>query len=306
LLGFGFFCFFWGIKSGIWVEKKWTQAACNFSKENNPFPAKTQAPNSTKFLAVGDFGEANGHHQKIALAAREYCLKKGCDFGLLLGDNFYETGVKSIFDPLWKEIYQNFWAPLKIPFYAVLGNHDVKGNAQAQYDYGLIDKNWVMPSPNYTFQTPNADFFAINTNCNVFSLRQLKKDFQATQANQNWKIVLGHHPVYGYSGHYANNWLFQKYWERNFEKKIDFYLAGHNHNLELIEKKDAKTVYLTSGSASRLHETLNFPQAKEPFVLDFQGNTNGFAWVELKEKAAQIHFLNEDGKEIYTKNFSKK
>ena len=50
----------------------------------------------------------------------------------LLGDNFYNHGVRTINDPMW-ELYQNIFEPIKYQnIYGVLGNHDYEGNPHVQ------------------------------------------------------------------------------------------------------------------------------------------------------------------------------
>lgn len=74
----------------------------------------------------------------------------GSRFVLALGDNFYWRGVTSASDPLWDEVWKSrFTAPaLQTPWYALMGNHDHYGNAQAQIDYSLEgrDKRWTLPN----------------------------------------------------------------------------------------------------------------------------------------------------------------
>ena len=48
----------------------------------------------------------------------------GFGFVVLLGDNFYEDGVASVDDPQWQTKFEDPYANIDLPFYAVLGNHD--------------------------------------------------------------------------------------------------------------------------------------------------------------------------------------
>lgn len=63
------------------------------------------------------------------------------------GDNFYESGVDSISDDKWQTTFEAIYdAPaLQVPWYAVLGNHDYGGSAQAQIDYSKKSRRWTMP-----------------------------------------------------------------------------------------------------------------------------------------------------------------
>lgn len=56
-------------------------------------------------------------------------------------------------DPQWKTKFEDVYADpaLQLPIYPILGNHDHKGNPQAQVEYSQRNKNWRMPAQYYTF-----------------------------------------------------------------------------------------------------------------------------------------------------------
>jgi N-acetylmuramoyl-L-alanine amidase len=62
---------------------------------------------------VGDTGTGGPDQFKVAGAIFQTCASSGCDFGLLLGDNFYPDGVSSADDPQRKTKFEQ-------PYFAVL------------------------------------------------------------------------------------------------------------------------------------------------------------------------------------------
>jgi hypothetical protein len=56
-----------------------------------------------------------------------FCGSTPCDFVLLLGDNFYPSGVKSVTDSQWKTAFVTPYEALGLTFYPTLGNHDYEG-----------------------------------------------------------------------------------------------------------------------------------------------------------------------------------
>jgi len=56
-----------------------------------------------RFIAMGDTGKGNADQRKVAVAIRDLCAAKGCDFVLLLGDNIYDAGVATTTDPQWQQ-----------------------------------------------------------------------------------------------------------------------------------------------------------------------------------------------------------
>ena len=65
-----------------------------------PLP-DAKPPKLVRFITLGDTGKGNADQRRVAVAARDLCAARGCDFALLLGDNIYEEGVETIDDPIW-------------------------------------------------------------------------------------------------------------------------------------------------------------------------------------------------------------
>ena len=81
----------------------------------------------------------------VAIGMKRRCATSGCDLAIMLGDNFYDSGVYSVFDDKFEDYFEEPYASLDIPFYAALGNHDTRGNVQAQIDYMRRSEYWKMP-----------------------------------------------------------------------------------------------------------------------------------------------------------------
>ena len=104
---------------------------------------------------------------KVANAVAQKAAEVHPSFFVMLGDNFYESGVTSINDPLWQAYYENIYsaASTQVPWYLILGNHDYYGGhtplAQVEYTTSSLNSNtrWRLPDNFYTkvFQVPNSD-----------------------------------------------------------------------------------------------------------------------------------------------------
>lgn len=90
-------------------------------------------------------------------------------FVINTGDNFYETGIldedSEKVKNSWYDVYnKNDLA--NIPWYGVLGNHDYKGNAEAQLDISKVSddyKAWILEDRNYRVVKANVLFVFIDT-----------------------------------------------------------------------------------------------------------------------------------------------
>ena len=115
------------------------------------------------FIFFGDQGTGEAPQYEVALGMQKFCEKNLCQFALLLGDNFYPEGVNSVDDPQWLSKFETPYTPLKLQFFASLGNHDYGGNVEAQVQYSKKNPTWVMPSRYYKFTKGNIDFLALDT-----------------------------------------------------------------------------------------------------------------------------------------------
>jgi len=110
---------------------------------------------SLTFLAVGDWGRhGKGNQQLVADRMGETAMEIGAQYVVSTGDNFYENGVTGIDDPSWQSSFENVYrAPsLQVPWYATLGNHDYRGDSQAQIAYSKRKGRWTMPARWFSFQ----------------------------------------------------------------------------------------------------------------------------------------------------------
>ena len=118
-----------------------------------------------QLIALGDTGTGNNDQFEVSQGMAKVCEESGCDLVLLLGDNFYPSGVVSVDDQQFKTKFEEVYGNIKIPFFVVLGNHDVKLDALSQVIYSLMSSTWRMPNYEYSFKTEEVRLFGLNTNC---------------------------------------------------------------------------------------------------------------------------------------------
>ncbi len=260
--------------------------------------------NSIQFLLLGDQG-AEGQSQKlVAQAMAQKALVDPVQFVILLGDNFYPAGVKSIDDPQWSDKFENMYSSpsLQVPFYAVLGNHDYYGNTLAQVHYTQKSSRWNMQDEYYTFSlmidnSTQVQFFALDTMLIAYNnpstpqqVRWLERELRKSQAH--WKIVYGHHHIYSY-GDYGTNKTLRKILEPIFKKNnVDIYMSGHDHTQQLIQS-DSGIFYIISGTGS---SPQYFQQGEN---ILFVSPKPGFAWLKLSRNKLIAQFITTDGEIEY-------
>lgn len=261
--------------------------------------------NRIGIIFLGDTGSINSDRDKVAKAMENFCATQECDIGLLLGDNFYESGVSNINDPQFKTKFEDPYKHLNFKFYPVLGNHDEQGNWQAQIDY--VSKNWQMGGRFYSIDSELVRLFALDTNLYTLMdspqnslIQRAQQNWLSTELQKNhaiWKIVYGHHPIYSSGQHGDEHKLILLVNPLLTVNKVDFYIAGHDHDKELIEHDGINYLMLGTGSRLRpIEKGKNSVFAKSSF---------GFGHLLLTPESAVLKIVDEHGVVEFEKIYHK-
>ncbi len=224
---------------------------------------------------------------------------KDLNFVLLVGDNFYDAGVKSVDDPRFESDFEQAFpaSSFPCPFYVCLGNHDYFGNVQAQIEYTKKSERWRMPANYYCISesvgSQSIDFFVLDTTPIAegdFSTRAqiCWLEDGLSKSTADWKIVVGHHPILSGGEHGACRRT-RRALEPLFEKyKVDLYISGHDHDLQLNQSTKG-WLQLVSGAGSKLRST---HWINETLFAQAQ---SGFAWVVVQDNQMFVSFFGVDG-----------
>jgi len=279
---------------------------------------------AVNFIAMGDWGR-NGEDKQREVAIQMGISAKilSTDFLISTGDNFYPSGVASTQDHRWIDSYEDIYTAhsLQQNWYVVLGNHDYKGNVQAEIDYTKIDRRWNMPARYYSKKiimnddttqqallifidtTPfieeyykNADHADVKTQDTAQQRKWLEAELSNASPNIKWRIVVGHHPLFT-GGKRMNrdatlqlNHLLKPIFD---QYKVDAYICGHEHNLQYI-KPTGTTHYFVSGAGSETTPTILHPDGGR-FAL----SENGFIAFSLTPKILTAQIISYEGKVLY-------
>ncbi|MEM6292805.1 MAG: metallophosphoesterase [Myxococcota bacterium] len=272
-------------------------------------------PGVVRFAAFGDTGEGNEAQQMVANAAEVICAERGCDFALLLGDNFYDTGVTQTMDPQFIDKFEAPYEGLDIPFYVVLGNHDYgelasdwnRGNYQVEYS--TFSDKWVLPNFWYTFSSDSGgtQFFAFDTsrmmwNHDVNDQREWIAG-QMAASTAYWKIGFAHHPYisngrHGNAGRYegipglpfVSGVEVQEFIDDFICGEAQIYISGHDHNRQMFDPV-CGTYFFVSGASAKTSGLEN----RDDNPTAWQDDTReGFLWVEIQGTQMTAAFYDFD------------
>jgi 3',5'-cyclic AMP phosphodiesterase CpdA len=120
--------------------------------------------------------------------------------------------------------------------------------------------------------------------------KQLKKPRTAP-----WLIVLGHHPLYSNGVHGDQEHLIEE-WGPLFQKRrVDFYFAGHDHDLQHLEFSGKRTSFVVSGGGGARVRDLK-KEDRGPFAKAVYG----FTHLQVNPEKFIVRHLDANQKILHT------
>jgi tartrate-resistant acid phosphatase type 5 len=262
-------------------------------------------------IAIGDAGRGNTGQMNTALAMNNYAENIPIDFVLYLGDNSYSSGFSSVYDEKWKTRFEDIYdyPALDVPFYTLLGNHDYVGNVDAQLEYSsMFDTKFTLPAKYYSFKHVLTDsieilFIMLDTIILLKGGSEAETELnwfvnELSSSKADWKIVAGHYPLYSNGSHGNKEALIEIIEPVLLDYNADLYIAGHDHNLELL-KNDTGPYYIVSGSGALLR---NFTPGRNTL---YGKSERGVAVLRFSANELVIMFLLENNSIDYTFKITK-
>uniref|UniRef100_A0A2P2JLX6 Purple acid phosphatase n=2 Tax=Rhizophora mucronata TaxID=61149 RepID=A0A2P2JLX6_RHIMU len=295
------------------------------SAELQRFEHPTKGDGSLSFLVVGDWGRKGAFNQsEVAAQMGRIGQKLDIDFVVSTGDNFYDNGLKSEHDQAFEDSFTKIYKAesLQKQWYSILGNHDYRGDVEAQLSHHLrnLDSRWLCLR-SFIVNAELAEIFFVDTTPFVKSyfsdaeghtydwhgigspkayITGLLKDVELALrvSRAKWKIVVGHHAIRSIGHHGDTKELVEKLLPILKANNVDFYMNGHDHCLEHISDTESPLQFLTSGAGSKAWRG-DIKEAN-PETLKFFYDGQGFMSVQLTETETQINFFDVFGNVIHS------
>lgn len=300
------------------------------SAELQRFTHSSKHDASLSFLVIGDWGRRGAYNQsEVAFQMGKVGEKLDIEFVVSTGDNFYDNGLTSDHDTAFEESFTNIYTAksLQKQWYSVLGNHDYRGDAEAQLSPLLreIDGRWLclrsfivdseLVEIFFVDTTPFVEEYFTESTGHKYDWRGIipqksyisnllkELDLATRESTAKWKIVVGHHAIRSVGHHGDTQELVKQLLPILQANNIDFYMNGHDHCLEHISDTDSPIQFLTSGAGSKAwrgdvkqmnHRGLNF-------FYDGQG----FMSVKLTHTDATIEFYDVSANVLHRLTSSK-
>ena len=298
-------------------------------------------------VCIGDWGgesdekPSNAAQQAASAGMSKVSEEIGAQGILLLGDNFYLHGVESNTSVRFQETFEDVYpveAFKNLPFYVIAGNHDHRGNVQAQIDYHGSAR-WHFPHLYYklpfkftssTGVPRTVDFVLIDTvdlcgiceeeyvGCPLVGAAEdevqwtwLEQQLQTSTADFLW--VGGHYPIYSAGGDGTTPLLVQRLLPM-LKKYGAHYISGHDHMHEHLVHEGVNMV-VTGPGRMCCYNTTHFdtvPAGAIKFMVEGpsghgpksnlpQNDTmlSGFSSLQFDDTVTMTMY-KEDGETLYT------
>ncbi|MCX5685173.1 MAG: metallophosphoesterase [Planctomycetota bacterium] len=282
----------------------WPAAAQPAAKE-----ATDAALAQVDLLAVGDWEYRDGNPPTTARAMADYAAALGrpLQAALLLGDSFHlhlEQGK----EPQLGTIFEATYDPkrLNFPFYAIRGNHDCESDntrIEMAYSSEHPDSRWKMPARWYRVDLPAKEPVVTILMLDSNKSEMPAKDWQAEQQWMEtelakprgaWTLCAAHHPLFS-NGTHGDSATLQREWGPILKKyRVDFYLNGHDHDLEHLEIDGWPTSFLVlGGGGGRLRADADGKHGP------FSRSSFGFAHLALDRRQATVRIMDGRGSTVH-------
>lgn len=259
---------------------------------------------SGSIYVIGDWGTGGKLQRSVAEGMRKRIASNGAPSLILsVGDNIYANGVSSVDDPQWDSKFASIYKGISAPWWAILGNHDHRGNVEAQIGYGKVNPLWNMPARTWTTSVPVTSSTSLGiTGIDTTPLLQKKDgwreqlqwlDETLAASRATVKIVAGHHPMRSY-GHYGDSAFLIKHVKPILDKhKVRLYASGHDHDLQAIQHPSDVFGCLVSGAGGGTRPSKRGEHTRA------HSEGGGFAEVRVTSSAAlDVSICNAAGQTV--------
>ena len=235
--------------------------------------------NYSSFVAFGDWGENTSDFRTSSQSVK--LIEPRPNFTVLLGDNFYDYGVRSTRDPLWG-LFEDIQSSSPV-FYALLGNHDYGQSIDAQSAYSYVNPAWVMPARYYYRLIP----FGRTRICALFMDSYDLDEPQLNWANlvlvsdacahpSAYRFVFTHYPIHTVGIFVGDDRVAKLYSDVRpllETHHVHAYVCGHEHDMQAFSQNGVD--YLIAGAFSNKYQR-DANYSDNPYLTFRSDNQNGY------------------------------
>jgi hypothetical protein len=264
----------------------------------------TRQGGQVNLLSMGDWGNNGPGQRRVAATLKQHITSvapRTFNAMLLAGDNFY-VHLDGINDPKWKTMFEDLYEPavFDFPFYPSLGNHDYQENRyliEQGYSKAHPESRWRMPDRWFRVDVPENDplvtILMLDSNAPLLGDADWERErlWIKTELGKprvaKWVICVAHHPLVS-NGDHGDNGALARDWAPLFnDAKVDFYICGHDHDLQHLITPGVKPSQLMVGGGGATTRPMRNDK-RGPFSKAL----NGFADLEFTDRRARVRLIS--------------
>lgn len=251
----------------------------------------------------------------------------------LLGDSWYGELPGGAASPRWRAQFEELY-PADVfpgPVYTMLGNHDYQtipadvNKVEAELEYARTGKGtdgkptrWTLPARWYTFDFParkplmrcivldsnmpyadgkprHGESFTLTPEQQAEQLVWFQQQLERPR-DLPWLTVMAHHPVYSNGPHGDHPVLVRDWAPLLRDYKVDLYMAGHDHDLQVLQLEGEPTTHVLSGAGGAdLYVLKRDGLDRGPYAQE----VHGFTHLTVTANQLQVRHLDADGRFLF-------
>lgn len=264
---------------------------------------------SARLIAFGDSGSGSEVQYRLGRVMGAFCRTHKCDFAVHTGDIIYPEGILSPTDPGLLTKLEKPYEGLGVPLYLSLGNHDHFGNADAMVaawadgaparTRGLLDAR--LPARYYTFSRGGVRFLVLDTDQPTPAQEQwaLQVLARSRAAAEPWVVAVGHHPRRSTGLHGDATQPQLGFLDRVLCHRVDVYLSGHDHDMELMPPTCGVHQVVTGAA-----DSVRLMRGGADSV--WSSSDNGWALLEFRKGTLELTFYDERSNRRFSRKFERR
>ena len=264
------------------------------------------------FAALGNTGSGLPGQHRVGKAVGALAASGPLDFVLLLGDSFLPGGVTSMGDAKWQRCFEQPYPEftLPVPFHAVPGARDLRGDEAAFLGYAVASWRWqpVELAADFTVQSHGKDVCLIGFDAARYFGDEGDRRTGATRrtllaraarSQAAWKIVFANVSLYPQAGEAqpaAPLALREELGAALANAGVDIYVAAGGRYLE-VQQPTFGPLQICSGGGAGPELAQSGRWGRD---TQFAATGGGFFWFRYDGLKWEISARDSDGKVLYT------
>ncbi len=252
------------------------------------------------FTVLADSGSGKRTQYRLARVMDDY----SADLILHAGDLVYRKGELGDYHKKFFRPYRNILS--HIPFYPVLGNHDVStDNGKPFLDTFSLPGNGppsLQAERCYWFDYGSARFVGVDSTLDEATLSAIVAPWVQAVLNAShatWKFVYFHHPPWAGGNRPADAKVRDMLVPAIEAAQVDIVFCGHNHLYErthpMLQGEPAPSngiIYVTSAAGGKSLHKEHYGDA--PYLAAFNDTAYSFTWVNINGSRLELMQISED------------